>query len=101
MDGLVLMTKKDGSAAATLELNPTHGRITFGRGADCDVRIQRVTVSALHCEMLHDGHRWCLRHLSEMNNTVSSTHEASRSASTVCIICACLVHVARKRLRPL
>ncbi len=71
MDSLVLMTKKEGSAAATLELSPDHPRITFGRGEDCDVRIQRVTVSTLHCEMVYDGRRWCLRHLSSTNDTVS------------------------------
>ncbi len=72
-DILVLM-KENGGAEATIKLDPSLQRITFGRGEDCHVRINQCTV-AVQCELLHDWRHWYLRRRSLMVDTVSRGFE--------------------------
>ena len=54
--GKIIVIKRNGMDSASFDLNDTS--YTFGRGMDCDVRIQLLSVCEEHCKISYssNGH---------------------------------------------
>ena len=68
----LVVIKKDGTEGGIFEIT---GDLSFGRGAECDIRIKNASVSRLHAKIVVNANDCVLNHLSSTNVTLINDKE--------------------------